>query len=107
HQILLLGGGKTQTANVVVMRHDIRERSGASIVEIRSVLPESPKRRRPLRLVRRTHRVSRIHAGFGRRVKHSGVVVGATPTDVTGCAALIEHNQTARRACRVKGSGWR
>ncbi len=51
------------------MRHDIRQRRGAAIVEVRRVLPGATQRRRPVLLLRGPLRVRRIHTRLGRRVQ--------------------------------------
>jgi hypothetical protein len=40
-------------------------------------------------------------------VKHSGIVVGASATDMAGCTAPIEHHESTRRSRGIEGSGRR
>jgi hypothetical protein len=46
-EVSLLLRRQTESTNPVVVRHDVRERRSAAVVEVRRVLPESTQRKAP------------------------------------------------------------
>jgi hypothetical protein len=89
-QVPLLLHRETESTHPVVVRHHVRERRRATVVEVRRVLPQCPPWGCAVRLARRARRVRPVDAGFRRRVQRSTVVIGASHAHVAGQACLAK-----------------
>src|SRR5678816_2457232 len=74
-QILLLRAGELEGQALVVVLHDVRERGGRTVVEVRRMLPEAAQRGRPIASRGAAGGVGGIHAGLLGGVERRGVGV--------------------------------
>jgi hypothetical protein len=109
HKVPHLVVRQAQSQERIVVLHDVPKRGGTTVVEIRGMLPECPKRRRAVSFRRSSIRICRIHPGLRRIVQNAEVHVGIERRDMAGRAptSTVEHRLAPRRCLLIETIGRR